>query len=245
MKFLKLALVAAAATVAMSGAAMAEDLKLSYNVGVASDYIFRGISQTGTDPQVFGGVDATYGIGYAGVWASNVDFGTTQPKAEVDFYAGIRPTQGDVSFDFGVLYYSYVKDEAPETSPLVASPGSFSYFEIKGAASKAFGPATLGVAAYYSPEFPLKGGHAIYYELNGSAPIAHGITLSGAIGRQEVNAEGYFSGVGNEYNTLNIGLSKPITSHITGDLRYSNTDAHEFGKKLYGSELTLSVKAAF
>jgi uncharacterized protein (TIGR02001 family) len=245
MKFLKLALVAAAASVAMSGAAMAEELKLSYNVGVASDYIFRGISQTSADPQVFGGVDATYGIGYAGVWASNVDFGISEPSAEIDLYAGIRPTQGDVNFDFGVLYYSYVKDEAPKTSPLVASPGSFSYFEFKGAASKAFGPATLGVAVYYSPEFPLEGGKSIYYELNGSAPIAHGLTLSGAIGRQEVDAEGYFSGVGNEYNTLNVGISKPFGDHLTADLRYSNTDAHEFGKKLYGSELTVSLKAAF
>ena len=46
MKFLKLALVAAAASVAMGSAAMAEELKLSYNVGVASDYVFRGVSQT-------------------------------------------------------------------------------------------------------------------------------------------------------------------------------------------------------
>lgn len=245
MKFLKLALVAAAASVAMSGAAMAEELKLSYNVGVASDYIFRGISQTGADTQVFGGVDATYGIGYAGVWASNVDFGTSEPSAEIDLYAGIRPTQGDVNFDFGVLYYGYVKDEAPITDPKVASLGSFSYFELKAAASKAFGPGTLGLAVYYSPEFALEGGDAVYYELNGSTPIAHGLTLSGAIGRQEVKAEGYFAGVGNEYNVVNIGLSKPFGDHLTADLRYSNTDGHEFGKKLYGSQLTVSLKAAF
>jgi hypothetical protein len=119
MKFLKLALVAAAASVAMGGAAMAQDdsgLKLSYNVGVASDYIFRGISNTNTNGQVFGGVDATYGIGYAGVWTSNVDFGTSNPDQEIDVYAGVKPTVGAVSLDLGVIYYGYIKDQAPETN---------------------------------------------------------------------------------------------------------------------------------
>ena len=61
MKTMKIALAAAAATVALSGAAMAEELKLSYNVGVVSDYVFRGVSQTQEDPAIQGGVDAPNG----------------------------------------------------------------------------------------------------------------------------------------------------------------------------------------
>jgi len=239
MKFLKLALVAAAASVAMGGAAMAEELKLSYNVGVASDYIFRGISNTNNKGQVFGGVDASYGIGYAGVWTSNVDFGTPNPDQEIDVYAGVKPTVGDVSLDLGVIYYGYTKDKNG------GLPGSYSYFEVKAAASKAFGPATLGVAAYYSPEFPGEGGEALYYEANGSAPIGDKLTLSGAVGHQDVDAAGYFGGVGDAYTTWNIGVSAAITDHLTGDLRYSDTSKHEFGKSLYGDALTVSLKAAF
>ena len=241
MKFIKLALVAAAASVAMGGAAMAQDassLKLSYNVGVASDYIFRGISNTNNKGQVFGGVDATYGIGYAGVWASNVDFGTPNPDTEIDLYAGVRPTVGDVSLDLGVIYYGYDKDKN-------GIPGSYSYSEVKAAASKAFGPATFGAAVYYSPEFPSKGGEAIYVEANGSAPIGEKLTLSGALGYQTVDAAGYFSGVDNDYVTWNLGASAAITDHLTADLRYSDTDSHEFGKSLYGSAVTVSLKAAF
>jgi uncharacterized protein (TIGR02001 family) len=238
MKFLKLALVAAAASVAMGGAAMAEELKLSYNVGVASDYIFRGISNTNNDPQVFGGVDATYGIGYAGVWASNVDFGTENPEAEIDVYAGVKPTVGDVGLDLGMIYYGYSKDKN-------GIPGSYSYVEVKAAASKAVGPGTIGAALYYSPEFPSEGGEAFYFEVNGSAPIGEKLTLSGAVGHQSVDADGYFSGVGNKYTTWNVGISAAITEHLTGDLRYSDTDQHEFGKSLYGSALTVSLKAAF
>ena len=237
MKFLKLALVAAAASVAMSGAAMAEELKLSYNVGVASDYIFRGISQTGTDPQVFGGVDATYGIGYAGVWASNVDFGTPNPDVEVDFYAGVRPTVGAANLDLGVIYYGYDKDKN-------GVAGSFSYFEVKAAASTAVGPATVGAALYYSPEFPGKGGEALYGEINASAPIDDKLVLSAALGRQEVDAEGYFAGISNGYTTYNIGITAAITDNLSADLRYSDTSQHEFGNT-YGEALTVSLKAAF
>ncbi|MBC7666893.1 TorF family putative porin [Caulobacter sp. DWR2-3-1b2] len=238
MKFLKIALVAAAASVAMSGAAMAEELKLSANVGVASDYIFRGISNTNNKGQVFGGVDATYGIGYAGVWASNVDFGTPNPDAEIDVYAGVKPVVGPVSLDLGVIYYGYSKDKN-------GIPGSYSYIETKAAASIAAGPATLGAAFYYSPEFPSKGGESYYVEANGSAPIGEKLTLSGALGYQTVDAKGYFSGVDNNYVTWNLGVSAAITDHLTADIRYSDTDSHDFGKSLYGSALTVALKAAF
>lgn len=239
MNILKTALLAAAASVAFSGAAMAQDegLKLSYNVGVASDYIFRGVSNTNNKGQVFGGVDATYGIGYAGVWASNVDFGTPNPDVEIDVYAGVRPTVGDVSLDLGVIYYGYSKDKG-------VTPGQYGYIEVKAAASKAFGPATLGVAAYYSPEFPADGGEALYFELNGAVPVADKLTLSGAIGHQEVDADKYYAGFGNSYDTWNVGLSAAITDHLTADLRYSDTSEDGYGE-IYGQSLTVSLKAAF
>lgn len=245
MNILKTALLAAAASVALSGVAMAQDegLKLSYNVGVASDYIFRGVSQTLGDPQVFGGVDATYGIGYAGVWASNVDFGTSDPSTEIDVYAGVKPVVGDVNLDFGVIYYGYLDDKAPKTSPPVASPGAFSYIEVKAAASKAVGPATVGAALYYSPEFPLDGGEALYYELNGSAPIGEKLSLTGAVGRQQVDASTYFGGASDSYVTWNLGVVAAINDHLTADIRYSDTN-RSYGD-IFGSAVTASLKAAF
>jgi uncharacterized protein (TIGR02001 family) len=237
MKFLKLALVAAAASVAMGGAAMAEELKLSYNVGVASDYIFRGISNTNTKGEVFGGVDATYGIGYAGVWTSNVDFGTPNPDQEIDVYAGVKPVVGAFNLDLGVIYYGYTKDKN-------GAPGSYSYTEVKAAGSTAVGPATVGAALYYSPEFPGKGGEALYYELNGSAPIGEKLTLSGALGRQEVDTANYFGGASDSYVTWNLGVSAAINDHLTADIRYSDTNKSDYGS-IYHAAVTASLKAAF
>ncbi len=230
MKFLKLALVAAAASVAMSGAAMAEELKLSYNVGVASDYVFRGVSQTQEDPQVFGGVDLTYGVGYAGVWASNVDFGADDPSAEIDLYAGVKPTVGDTALDLGVIYYGYVDDKG-------LTPGAYSYFEVKAAASRPVGPATVGLAAYYSPEFPGKTGEAVYYEVNGSIPAGEKLSFSGALGHQEIDSAG-------DYATWNVGATYAVTPNIALDLRYSDTDEPSYGK-IYGDRVFVSLKASF
>ena len=83
-----------------------------------SDYVFRGISQTDNDPTIQGGLDFSYGILYAGAWASGLDFGGTQApgdgldaQVEIDWYGGIKPTWnsplGTVNLDFGVIYYSY------------------------------------------------------------------------------------------------------------------------------------------
>lgn len=230
MKAMKIALAAAAATVALSGAAMAEEVTLSYNLGVTSDYVFRGVSQTQEDPAIQGGVDLTSGIVYAGVWASNVDFGADDPTAEIDGYVGIRPTVGDTSFDFGVLYYGYVKDKG-------LTPGSYSYTEFKAAASRAFGPATLGAAVYYSPEYPGKGGGATYFEVNGAVPVAEKLTLSGAVGRQTIKNYG-------DYNTWNVGVAYALTDKLSADLRYHDTDEHNYGK-IYDSRVVVSLKAAF
>jgi len=237
MKFFKLSLAAAAATVALGGAAMAQEVSLSYNVGIASDYVFRGVSQTQEDPQVFGGVDLGYGIGYAGVWASNVDFGTSDPSVEVDLYAGIKPTVGDVALDFGVLYYGYVEDKN-------GLPGKFSYTELKAAASKPFGKLTLGVAGYWSPEFPGNGGEASYVEINGALPVAEKFTVSGAVGYQTVDTDGYFAGIGTDYTTWNLGVGYALTDKLGVDVRYWNTDEKDYGD-IYGQRIAVSLKAAF
>jgi uncharacterized protein (TIGR02001 family) len=230
MKAMKIALAAAAATVALAGSASAQELKASYNLGITSDYVFRGVSQTQEDPALQGGVDLSYGVAYAGVWASNVDFGASDPTTEIDFYAGVKPTVGDTSLDFGVLYYGYTKDKG-------LTPGSYSYVELKAAASRTFGPATLGAAVYFSPEYPGKGGDATYVEANAAMPVAEKLTLSGAVGHQTIKNYA-------DYSTWNLGVAYALTDKLSADLRYHDTSEHGLGK-IYDSRVVVSLKAAF
>jgi uncharacterized protein (TIGR02001 family) len=230
MKTLKLALLAAAATISMGGAAFAQDdtgPSVSFNVGAASDYVFRGVSQTDENPQIFGGVDVTMGQLYAGVWASNVDFNDTT-DAEIDVYAGFKPTLGAVSLDLAAIYYGYI--DAPSGS-------DYGYAELKAAGSVPVGKGSLGAAVYYSPDFFGSIDDAIYYEVNGSVGLMDKVSASAALGRQEVEGFG-------DYTTWNIGVGYAFNDHIGIDLRYHDTDKHEFGK-LYDSRAVVSLKATF
>ncbi|MFN3858650.1 MAG: TorF family putative porin [Caulobacter sp.] len=229
MKFWKMALCAAAASVAMGGAAFAQEeddgLSLSYNVGVASDYVYRGVSQT-DGPQIFGGVDLTAGAMYAGAWASNVDFGD-DTDAEIDIYLGVKPELGAVGLDLAVIYYGYVGE--PKGS-------DYEFVELKAAASVPIGPASVGIGMYYSPDFFGGIGEAFYYEVNGGWTINDKWSLSGAVGEQTFE-------VGGDYTTWNLGVAWAPIDYLTLDLRYHDSDLG--CGNLCDSRVVLTLKSAF
>jgi len=88
---------------------------LSGNLGITSNYIFRGITQTGGKPAVQGGFDFAHNSGlYAGTWLSNVswleDFGAyNRSSLEWDFYGGFKRNIGNTDFyyDLSTIYYYY------------------------------------------------------------------------------------------------------------------------------------------
>jgi uncharacterized protein (TIGR02001 family) len=114
----KLLLTAAtAALTAPAAPLLAQDSPhtLTANVGLFSEYIFRGVTQTAGDPAIQGGFDYGHSSGlYVGTWASNVswlkDFGTySSSSLEWDFYGGFKRNFGstDFYFDVGTIYYYY------------------------------------------------------------------------------------------------------------------------------------------
>lgn len=229
MKALKLAICAAAASLALGGTAYAQEVDFSVNVGVASDYVFRGASQTDEGPQIFGGADLSSGIFYAGVWASNVDFGD-ETDAEIDLYAGIKPVVGPVTLDLAAIYYGYLNEP---------SGAEYAYWELKAAGSFEAGPATLGAAFYYSPEFFGETGKALYSEVNAAFSPADKWTVNGALGYQDVDEAA-------SYTTWNVGVSYAFTDNFSGDLRYHGSDLDDSDcPDLCGDRFTVGVKATF
>lgn len=232
MKSLKLSLLAAVGTLAFAGAAQAADrpLGLTFNVGANTDYVFRGISQTNEDPQIFGGADISFaGIGYAGVWGSNVEFGDGT-DAEFDIYAGVKPTFGPLAMDFGAIYYGYVDDG-----------NDWDYWEFKAAGSVPVGPATVGAAVFYSPNFTGPGDiEGLYYEVNGSVAIPETkFSVSGAVGHQELSDGAV------DYTTWNLGVGFAVTDNIGLDFRYWDTNKESTLGTLAGERFTAGFKATF
>ena len=203
-----LACAAAMAVILTAGAASAQDApEIAWNLGVTSDYVFRGYSQTTEDSAIFGGVDVTVGSFYAGAWASNVDFGD-DTDAEFDLYGGYRTEVSGFVVDVGVVGYLYVS--AP-------TGADYDYVEFKAAASRAFGPVTLGAVVYWSPDFFGADEEATYVEANAAFSPADKWTVSGAVGHQalDVNAD---------YATWNAGVAYAFSDNVAIDLRYHDTD---------------------
>ncbi len=220
-----------AVLVAMSAPAAAQTAPdIAWNVAATSDYVFRGVSQTEEDPALSGGVDLTSGSLYAGAWASNVSFpGDGDTNAEIDLYGGFRPQVAGWNLDLGVVGYLYANQP---------NGADYSYAEFKAAASRAVGPATLGAAVYYSPDFfGASEDEATYVEANAAFSPADRWTVSGAIGRQMVSSDF-------DCTTWNAGVTYALTDNMGLDVRYSDTDEHDFGD-IYGARAFASVKAVF
>ncbi|MEN8214018.1 MAG: TorF family putative porin [Pseudomonadota bacterium] len=81
--------------------------EFSANIGVTSNYLWRGVTQTDDGPAVSGGVDWSHNSGiYLGTWISNIDWGDGD-GAEVDFYGGFAGEYEDFGYDLGLIYYYY------------------------------------------------------------------------------------------------------------------------------------------
>lgn len=152
MRFLYLGL--ATALFAATTPAFAQDapadpppaVTVSGSVGIASDYRFRGVSQTDRDLALQGGITATHESGfYVGTWGSNLSGWGTFGGAnlELDVIAGFKtPIGGDgAALDVGVTWYMY-PGGADETD----------FFEPYAKLSGIIGPATLTASAYYAPK---------------------------------------------------------------------------------------------
>jgi uncharacterized protein (TIGR02001 family) len=253
---------------ALSGAAFAQtaapkapepDYTLAYNVGVTTDYRYRGISQSRLKPAVFGGVDFAHKNGmYLGAWASSItwikDLSTagfeTKGPIELDLYGGYKgELNKEVSYDIGLLQYAYLGN----TLSKAAAPG--------------FGDANtteLYAAATYK-QFTAKYSHSMgrlfgtlgsnnsgYIDLSANFDLGNGWSVVPHIGRQRVsgNATAIY-GVSPAYTDYSVTVNKDIDGLVisaavvgtnANPAFYTNTVANQnMGK----SGLVVSIKKNF
>lgn len=166
----------------------------SANISIATDYVYRGISQTSENPAIQGGFDINSESGlYAGVWASNVAF---DGSIEIDLYAGYGGNiTEDVEFDIGILRYEY-----PEDAQGGAPDSSFN--EVY--ASVAFKGLTFGFA--YTPEFFAESDQATYIHAEYDIALSNDLSLNLHFGRQAISDNNAFGTP--DYTDYSIGLSK-------------------------------------
>ena len=246
------------------GVALAADLTVSSNVTLASDYLYRGISQTGTNPAVQGGFDLAHTSGlYIGAWGSSISFtgdaggtsgttGTAPNSAnaglELDIYGGYKSAAGPVTYDVGFLRYNY--------------PGTYAAGVTKPDTNEIYGAATYSIVtaklSYCLGDLfgvsNAKG--STYMELNASYPIADtGITVGAHYGMQAykgTTADGLKNGgTDPTYADYKLSVTKDFSGYVVG-ATYSKTNAksggfytNPQGKDLGKGTVVLSLSRAF
>jgi len=147
---MKTYLLAAIVAATAGTAATAQDgeaqgpFSVSGSLTLATDYRFRGVSQTDEAIAVQGGVTLSHESGvYAGTWASNLSgwgtFGGS--NTELDLFAGVAVPLGAVTVDVGLTWYMY--PSGADTTDF-AEP----YVKVSGD----LGPASLLVGIAYAPK---------------------------------------------------------------------------------------------
>ncbi len=184
--------------------------QLSANVGATSNYLWRGMEQTGGNPALSAGIDYSTQSGfYAGGWLSNADWAPGM-TFELDLYGGYSGQLSQaVSFDVGYIYYAY-PDEDTGDADFSELYGSLSYQGFSLGLSVLAGGtgADFGDTLYASADYE--------FNLNDSLSMALHF--------------GHYSGDWLAQDTLDYGVSVSQSGFTLG---LSDTDSDNENMKVY------------
>lgn len=216
---------------------------LSMNVGIASQYVYRGLAQTDGNPAIQGGVDYVYkGSFYVGTWLSNSSYYSdlmngASSSLEVDGYAGFKGKfSHDWNYDIGFLHYDFpgTYPAASLAAAKLAKPNSNEAYGALG-----YKWAYVKYSRSTGALFGIPGSSGTYYlEADGDIPLwKTGLTLSLHAGRQSFKGTTP-DGVANDslfsYTDYRVGLSKDIHKYILS-VAATATNANAAGyTNLYG-----------
>ena len=187
---------------------------LSANVAATSNYLWRGVSQTGNAAAISGGIDYAADSGfYAGTWASNIDFGD-DASAELDFYLGFSgQLSEDVSYDVGYIYYAYPDSAQTDTT------NEYDFGEVYGSLSYSY----FSVSASYginNDDGAAFADASLYISADAEFEIADGLTLAFHLGDYSFDD----AMVAEDYNDYSVSLSKGGFTFAVSDTDMDNDD---------------------
>jgi len=223
-----------ASSMAMAWESESGDHAVDFGVALATDYIWRGYSQTDRAPAASGSIDYSHSSGlYVGTWASNVEY-QDGADYEIDLYAGYGGEFAGVGFDIGALRYFFDSSGTNSTKDWNEFYGSLSYSYF-----------SVGVA--HSGDVYGSGEDGTYYTLGFDTDLPWGgLALSAGVGYYDYDKGAVSATQDREHTDWRIGLSKTINTLDLG-LTFTGMDEDaedDFGKST-SDKLTLSVATSF
>jgi uncharacterized protein (TIGR02001 family) len=249
-----LAALALVSTGAFAQTAPAADYTLAYNVGVVSDYRFRGIEQTAGQGSIQGGIDYAHKSGfYAGAffannikWVKDVN-GASKGDYEIDLYGGYKTDIGSgLTLDLGAITYQYPGNDSGAVGTLGA--GGYSKADTtEGFVGLSYSVATLKYYQSFGDFLGNKNSNGSrYIDLSATFDLGNGMTLTPHIGRQTVPNQSFGTLVGNaaDYTDYSLALAKDMGNGLVVSATAIATNAdHGFYAPTYGNTNRLLGKS--
>ena len=219
--------------------------QVSGNLGLTSDYRFRGISQSQNAPAVQGGVDYAHSSGlYIGNWNSSVSsqMYTNGSGVESDLYAGFKKDiYKGITIDVGSYNYFY---------PRATNNTSTNFDTNELFVGLGYGPVSVKYSQSLSNYFGTANSkNSQYYQADVVQPIGKTkVSLLAHAGRTEVNNSSTLN-----YSDYNVGLGYDLQGWQLAVKYYTNTDTSSTfrtantinSQQLYKDATVFSVSKSF
>lgn len=211
MKMNKLALACGVAMLGLSSLAAAE---VSMNIGVTSNYVWRGMTQSGNSTAFSGGLDWEDASGfYAGTWISEA-----WTDYEMDLYGGYGGSLGDFGYGVGLTYYTYTADEDVNFAELGLS-GSYQMLS--------FGlDYTISSEVDDTPAAEQYIDGDMHYYISASFDLPQDFSVAGTVGQYAFEDDGV-GGAEYDFTYYQIDLSKSVGEFGDVTLSVSDTNLDE------------------
>lgn len=206
MKIINLALITALSMVSLSANEEKSQINVSGNVVLASNYVWRGMTQTKDNPTVQGSVILDYSGFYAGGTASNIKIEGIDASVELDAFGGYMAEMYCIAYDLGAAYYTY---------PSSSKEANFA--EIYLGLSKDFEIVKIGAKFYRG----VKTHDAVVsnaWETSLSVPMPMSISFDALYGD--------YADYGNYYS---LGFTKPLNDTLKLTLSYTGINREAGG----------------
>lgn len=209
--------VLSAVCLAMSaGGAEAED-GIAVQLGVASEYLGKGLGKSDEQPAVSGSIEFSRAGAYASLFASTARL-SQGSDAEILTTVGYRFDAAGTDFDVSVI-----NRDLPGTRKGVDA----NYTEYQIDVARRFGSVATRLRVNYTADGFAATQEAWWVELQGGMALDRRTRATAAVA--ERTADG-----GAEYAAWNVGVKRRLGDRFALDLRWYDTDGHRYGPSYDG-----------
>lgn len=205
----------AAALLVASPAAASPDIE--WQVGVASEYMGKGVAKSNGEVAWSGQVEVSQGDFSATVFVSTAEL-SSGADSEVVTTLAWAPEVAGFELDLAV-----VNRDLPGTRDGVDA----NYWEYQADVSRTVGPVTGRVRVNYTPDGFAATEEAWWVEAQAAYRISGKTKASAAVGTRRAHG-------GADYTAWNVGVKHKLTDAVAVDLRWYDTDEHDLGESYEG-----------